>query len=363
MSDLLYPLRLIQAVRVTPFNRTLTDEFESGATSARRLWTTKEFKRRFQIQHSPLTAGEYESLRGFHRMHDGGYDTFWFRDNVTRGGNAKVRFASDFTPARARMVYDLSVELEESAPVNMLPEWNEIADVAGTAPVCWYDANRQQYSEHLGTAYLESAIHDHAAAKSYDLTMQAGTNPLSNKFSQYQYYRADGTAWAKTAANVPSSVLTGATPAFTWFAMVRAKPISQDYCYVSAGAASANGGLGIGYDTSDARYGFWNGSAVVADASCPDNSPNETWRAITVSSAQGSTDVKVYENTLQTVTLATSRSYVAGPISFFAGAGGASIANSEADSVHDLQHAMLFNVQLSTVQIGALYTLLYPQFS
>ena len=210
-------------------------------------------------------------------------------------------------------------------------------------------------------------IHDHSAGETYPLILQAGSNPLSNKFSQYQYWRADGTAWAKTSANVAASafavILGDTTPGFTWFAMLRAKPISAVYCYCAVGAGSANGALGIGYDSVAAKYGVYLGNAVVSDASCPDNSPNETWRSIAVGGDDGDTQIKVWENGSNVTTLNTSRSYVAGPISLFANASGANIANSEADSVHDMQHALLFPERLSNAEVLAVHNLLIHQFT
>ena len=93
MSDVLYPLGPVGSLDVKRFDRTVFDEFEDGSTTARRLWTAKTFKRRFEISHQNLTETEMRKLGAFLAARDGRYDAFWFRDNWNRGGNAKVRLA------------------------------------------------------------------------------------------------------------------------------------------------------------------------------------------------------------------------------------------------------------------------------
>ena len=93
MSDVLYPISMISKMAVTRRERTLLDEFEAGNVQARRLWAEKSFKRQFEVQHAPLTLEELRRLNAFHAQRSGMADSFWFRDNISRGGNAKVRFA------------------------------------------------------------------------------------------------------------------------------------------------------------------------------------------------------------------------------------------------------------------------------
>ena len=361
MSSLFYPVGLISQVRVTNANRVLIDEFEAGNTSARRLWTSKTFKRQFGVTHAPLTAAEYEQLRGFARQHDGGYDSFWFRDNVTRGGNAKVRFASPLAPSKSRMIYDLAVELHETAAVESLPDWDEVATAAGVAPVAWYDAGRQRYTEHLGTAYYDPTIYDHTKDKSFPLVLQAGTHPLANTAAQYQHHRANGTVWAKSATN--PVIAGGDQPALTWFLICRhsATTTLQAIACVGTESASARLAFGVGLAGTTGNYEAFDGVIALGSPATFANSPADTWRSVAVGVAGGSNSWELWVNGASIGSATSTRQLVAGPVSLFqnSGATATKIANpSNSMTNADVAHAILFNAKLTLAQIKAVHNLL-----
>jgi hypothetical protein len=155
-----YPLAVTAGLEVTRINRVLADTFEDGSGSARRLWADRTFKRRFRIQHAPLLATELDALEGFYSRRNGPYDSFWFRDNVFRRGNAEVRFAGPLRIAQSRGVRTVEVELEEIAPIVQNPTLFELRTVLQMTPLWWWDANRALFYRHVDPAslYFESAV-------------------------------------------------------------------------------------------------------------------------------------------------------------------------------------------------------------
>ena len=174
MSTLAYPLGPIGSLDVRRFDRTVFDEFEDGSTAARRLWTTKTFKRRFTINHENLTEAEMNKLASFVTARDGRYDSFYYRDNHNRAGNAVVRMAGEFPIQRgAAKRYSPQIVLEQTAPVRELVDVDDIAAALGAvgstaAPLAWWDANRAITYTHLGTVYGENAVKDRSG-NGYDL--------------------------------------------------------------------------------------------------------------------------------------------------------------------------------------------------
>src|SRR5690349_16698129 len=134
MSNVFYPLSLIERLKSTRFERSLVDAFEDGTTSARNTWPAQYFKRRFTVMHSPLTASEWRYLRSFYSQRTGRKDAFWFRDNVHREGNASVRFAGELVSQFDGAARRVSFDLEEVGPIRALPEFDELATAAGFTP-------------------------------------------------------------------------------------------------------------------------------------------------------------------------------------------------------------------------------------
>ena len=188
MSDEFYPISLIRDQQVTPLNRVIADQFEDGTTATRDQWATMTFKRRFEVAHSVMNLGEWWYLRSFYNQRHGMYDSFWFRDNVDRGGNAKVRFSQPLPRAfNAAALASIQVQLDEIAPIRSLPEFDELTTAAGTAPYVWIDANRELYWKHAGTAYFDPAGTTWDAGLNARRLTWTAASVLSGLTSQYQY--------------------------------------------------------------------------------------------------------------------------------------------------------------------------------
>jgi hypothetical protein len=243
MSAVHYPIGLVASQAVERVDRTLMDEFESGATSARRVWGDKFFKRRLSVLHAPLTVDEFRYLRSFYVQRGGRYDSFWFRDNIGREGNINVRFGENMKVVRSDGVYkDVQTELHEIAPARALPELEEVVLAAGSSPFLWWDPNRITYYEHCGVVYQEATIYD-AIAQVYPGVWQSGAMSLYGVASaQYQSLLFNGAKWAKTAANGP---LVGTQPALTIFLTTNTGAATTHQMIVGIGDTANNAGLGI----------------------------------------------------------------------------------------------------------------------
>lgn len=156
-----YPIGAIETLQVERVNRVLADEFESGATATRRLWGDLQFKRRYRIGHSALSANELDYLEGFWNRRNGGYDSFWFRDNVHRRGNTEARFAAKpLLISQQRGERRVEVEIEEIAPIVQLPRLSELKLASGFNPVLYWDANRAGFYQHTGGIISENFVYD-----------------------------------------------------------------------------------------------------------------------------------------------------------------------------------------------------------
>src|SRR6185436_4007119 len=143
----------------------------------RRGWPSQYFKRQFALQHSPLTLQEYRYLRSFWSQRSGAYDAFWFRDNVHREGNASVRFVGQLAPEFRGSARRVQLGFVEVAAVRALPEFDEVTVAAGSAPLFWWDANREMYYTHMGTLYRDPAVATYdSMLGSYRASWQGGTN-------------------------------------------------------------------------------------------------------------------------------------------------------------------------------------------
>ena len=276
MSDVLYPLGLIESVETEFFARVLRDEFESGDTASRRPWADKFLKRRLKLTHTPLTAAEFRWLKSFYAQRSGGYDYFWFRDNLNRTGNVKARFLDVLPVNRAAAELNHAiVSLEEVAPVRMLPEYDEVVTAAGSAPIFWWDANREFYTSHLGTITKEASTWD-ASAETYRGVWQSGTAlDLGNVLGQWQYYNFTGAQWAETSDNL--TVLTGTQPACTLFLIAKHPTSATNQTLLEVGTHGAAAGLRLVLQNNN-YYGQWAGHASGGGAAA--NSPQNTWRSI-----------------------------------------------------------------------------------
>lgn len=365
MSNVFYPLSLIAAQRMTPFNRVVADEFEAGNTSTRLVWPEKTFKRQFVIEHGPLTLQEYAALRGFAIQRSGSHDYFWYRDNILRAGNAKVRFASAFPVNAARQVIQANVQLDEVAPVRMLPDIDEVAAAAGAMPLVWYDANRVRYFEHpvagVQTAYYDTdGLYDHSPNR-YHAAIQAGTNPLSNILGQWQWFRGDGTAWAQS----PTLPLSAGQPALSAFCIARHSAAADgQYTLFSIGALSASNdciGISLNGTTTD-QYYVHRGTAADGNA-IGNNSPVDTWRSLAFSVPASSNTVERWMNAVSPGPNTVTRAYKVGPLTIHALSTGAEKMNNGAGMTNaDLAHVLVWASTRTTAQIQALHNLFRHQF-
>lgn len=352
MSDVIYPLSLIQAIEIQRMSRTLVDEFDDGSTNSRRYWAAQEFKRKVRIQHGHLTPQEFRYLRSFNSARSGEYDSFWFRDNIHRGGNIKARFASPLPAPWAGGARHIELMLEEVAPIRALPEFDELATAAGATPLFWYDANREIYLSHLGVATMESSFYDANAAAS-GAALQAGTFPLANYLSQYQHYAFDGTAWGKTAANITG--LSGSQPACTVFAIAKHGTISGRQVLFSVGTKATGGAVGIEVNASNYYTPYLGGSESWATARTL-NSAINTWRSFGITWAASSNTANFYANGAAALTESNTRSFTAGPAAL-----GASL-DGTLKGVGNVAHVIVFAAQLTFAQIKAVHNLLGYQY-
>ena len=349
MSDLFYPIAGVQSFKVTPVNRVIADAFEDGSTSTRYLWTDKTFKRMIELDHGPLSIVEFDTLRDFYTRRNGTYDSFWLRDNVTRGGNIKVRFAVPVSMQYEQMRRTFGLQFAEVAPLRPLPEWKEVYDAAGTEPSVIYDPQRVVYFEHPGlAAFTEATIFDGARARSWPLTFQSGANLLSGTTSQYQFFNL-GSAWAKTTSNF--TPLTGAQPACTVIAFLnRASGGTGRKGIVTIGAVGSGAGLGIGYNAG--QYEPYLGGAETWSTAKQSNASGDTWRSIAVTWASASNTASFYTNAALIGTESETRSLTAGPLAINAEPDG-----TDGDTAHKIGAVLVFPAALTLAQVKAVHNL------
>jgi len=362
MSNLFYPVGLIQNLDIQQMDRTLVDAFENGTTSARSYWAANNFKRIFQITHAPLKPAEFKYLKSFYAQRSGQFDTFWFRDNIGRNGNASVRFSQALYHERHQQVVTLTkqyVNLAEVAPIRALPEFDEVTAAAGSAPVIWYDANREYYLQHCGAVILDPLGQTLDVMGNYRATWQAGTiNFGSSIFGQYQYYNFSGVEWAKTAANITQ--LAGTQPACTIFCIFKASVSAANQVLFSIGNNSTGGALGVALKSSNA-IAAWLGGATYG----PDMSYTaDTFMSAAIAWVGSSNEHSVYLNAAyQYNSSSYARSLVAGPLVLGAAPNGALIANpSNAMANCNLAHVLVFAGNLTLAQIKAVHNLLGYQY-
>jgi hypothetical protein len=372
MSNVLYPIACIKAVKCPAYNRVVADPFEDGSTGTRALWGAKYFKRRIMVTHAMLTPEEYRYLDSFYTQRDGGFDAFWFRDNANRRGNAYVRFASPLPAGREGMIYpELQVDLEEMAPIRMMPGIDEIEAAAGSPLSVYYDANRETFFSHtqnVSTApqgvyslanYTDpNGVYD-AAYQRYPMPWQAGgaANIAGVSSAQWQQYHFDGTGWARSASNV-ADFATGA-PAWTAFAIVQHNNTTSQQVIFAVGSASG-GCFGLALSAAN-KYEPFNVAGTVWTA-CKFSNP-QAWTSLAATCAVGTNTIKLYANGVLIGTDTPTYGFVAGKASLGAAPDGTLISNpSNAVQYAEAAHCMAFNATLSLAQIKAVHNLLAYQY-
>lgn len=360
MSSLLYPLGLIAGLQTKAMDRTVGDDFEDGTTATRRMWAASNSKREFIIQHAQLTYAEMRWLRGFWNARSGQYDSFWLRDNVNRQGNAQVRFAEAIPETRAGGANNVSVKVQEIAPLRLLPQFGEIDAVVPTSGLVWYfDANRETYISHLGSIIQSPNAWDETGK--YPAPWQGGTLAvLAGILTQWQSFGATGTNWARSAGNVAE--LAGAQPACTLFAIVRHSTASTKQVLLSVGATATGAALGIALSAAN-NYEPWIGGAEVWTGAQQSNGTADTWRSIAVVWPAASNSASLYINGALIGTVANTRSLTAGPVALQAAPDGTLKANPSGSATNsNVAHAMGWSSALTLAQVKALHNLFGYQY-
>lgn len=353
MSSIFYPVSLISDINIRRISRTNMDEFEDGTVNVRRMWADQQFKRRVEFTHSPLTRAEYKYLRSFYTARNGRYDSFWWRDNFNRGGNINVRFGMDLDESRINLSYPIKVALEEVAPSRPLPDAPDIKIATGSSPLCWYDANREKYYLHAGTAYEESeALYD-AATQNYPLLITPNPNyPLISNdiFSQWQSYTLEPGGEFQSAANL-TGLATG-QPACTLFGIFKHQSNTNNVRLFGTGN-HGTAAQGLSFRLHGNIYKPCVGSTSETWTTAVfTNSPVNTWRSFAIVWAASSNTATLYVNAVSIGAESVTRSLVQGPV--WMGAGVNTYANHA--------HPMIFGAALTLAQVKALHNLFAHQY-
>ncbi len=361
MSTTIYPVGLITRQTVEAQQLAVMDAFEDGSSSSRRLWADKFFKRQFTLLHAPLKPQEFAYLRGFYTQR-GLWDTFWFRDNANRGGNALARFSKAISEVKQGSVYFPAslltpVVLDESAAIRRNPEIDEVTAAAGTAPIVWLDANRETYIQHAGAVYTFAPLWDNCLT--FDPSWQTGALNLQNVLGQWQSYQFDSTQWSKSVAAV-TQLGTGAVPC-TVFAICRHSTTATKQVLFGCGALGSKKAFGLVLNASS-QYEPWFGDSTVWSPVVIANSPADTWRSLTCVFSGGSTQIFANAVNNGNVLIATG-AYTAGPLSLGAAMDGTLPANpGNAMTNADITHVLVFPAALSIGQVAAVHNLFAYQF-
>ena len=359
MSDVFFPIGVIGRMAITRHDRVVKDAFEDGDTQARAQWPAQYFKRRIELDLSNLTQEEWRYLRTFNSQRSGRYDSFWIRDNLNRGGNAKVRFATALPEGINVPTHrSLRVLLEETAPIRAQPELLEVIAAAGASPVFWFDANRDLYYAHKGTNYyatnlkLWDASGTDTSAGVHLITLN-GNITLGNLLGQYQYFDLNGYENDDTQAGN-----YGSKPAFSAFCIARGGTSATDQSVFSYGSNNTSGG-GVGFqlDASN-NWSPLTGSPDATWTNClVSNSTHTTWRSFALTCASGSNDHKLYSNGALIGTDAVTRGTMLKRLVI---GGDSNLGNAASDL--QVNHILAFNAELTLAQVKALHNLLGYQY-
>ncbi len=382
MSNAFYPLGLIEDLKVERLDRTVIDTFEDGSSSANSIWGPYQFKRRFTVRHAPLSQQEFRYLRSFFGARSGRYDSFWFRDNVHRGGNALVRLASPLPERRGASGYYTGVELvlEEVAPIRIQPDYEDVATASGQGMFgrfhVWLDANRELEYTMTGdtstglihSTTLKNFARNDSSNPAYDLsavhpaTIYGKLNDLTAQYqSLWSHYWPASTyrkRWKSSAFNFLSG---GFTPAVTLFALVK-HGTSTSADKVLFGAGTNGAGLAHGIQLgSDNYYRPWLGGSESWTTALFQNSPADTWRSIAITWPEGSSAASLYVNGALVGTETEARNYVGGYIFLNAAPDDTLLVSAQAFN-NAITHSMMWAAELSLAQIKALHNLFAYQY-
>ncbi len=355
MSNVFYPLSGFEDLPVMLMENSVQDAFEDGSTASRLLWSPQNFKRRFTLKHMQLTQAEFAWLRRFFSARSGRYDSFWFRDNVNRGGNALVRLSDKFAFNRKGLLYTVQTTLDEVAPIRLLPDVDDITAILPNQTFqAWYDANRQIALSHMGLRYYSAAIYD--STLNQDLTVLALTDGNWVGFtSQYSY-------WILNQNDVPHKTAGNAldTPGSQTIFTIVATPGGEPNPTVITFAGSLGTGKGIGIILNGASYyPYIGGAEVWTGAAIADSNFHSV--AVTFSNTAGTVTAKLYLDGALTNAGANPQNYTAGPLCVGAAPDG-SMASFYSGAAPRLGHCLYSSGVASQAQIKAFHNLLAYQY-
>lgn len=360
-STYTYPISLTGGLDVRRVNRVLSDSFEDGSGSTRRLWANRTFKRRFRIQHAPLLPIELDALEGFYSQRNGPSDSFWFRDNVHRRGNAEVRFAGPLQVTQQRGERIVQVDLEEVTPIVQNPSLYELRSAAGASPLFWWDANRVMFYRHIDPAAVTMESTIECPLGLHRAVWTPGALLPQGSLTQWQYFKPQLNYHAKTGAAVP---LTGGTqPGFTLFCFVRHSASATKQVIAAIGFPLAGESIGLVLSAANV-YEPWLGGAEVWAGPVQSNATADTWRSIAVSVEAGSNDIYMYVNGVSVGNSnANARTFANGLASMGAATNGSLPVNSSGAATNaDTAHLMMFNVPMPVITVKAIHNLFCYQF-
>jgi hypothetical protein len=320
MSNEFYPIGLLKSVRPQQMARVERDVFENGATSSALRWPRNYFKSQFRVQHAPLTPLEAEALYNFYNRMNGGYDSFWFRDNLDRTGNYQMRFESEWSPERVANLRNVTCDMEQVAPRKALLSPADIPAIipAYGTPQLMIDANRQFWYQHLGAAISEPLLYETTRTYPVNLTYNLGTT----MFQQWQEITLGGYGQSSSGWTNPF----GAN--FTLI-MVRigaaSTPFQVVLCLGTDGGAETC--FGIGEQTG--KVGAYRGNAVLVgpNSKVTQASGVQSIAFTFINNGAGAYQVKGYGNAALVGTDTTANlAMTAGPVTVGANSAGANVS-------------------------------------
>jgi hypothetical protein len=250
----------------------------------------------------------------------------------------------------------LTVDLDEVAAVRALPDMDDINTAAGSAPVLWYDANRELYALNAGTIIREPCTWD--SGMNYRAAWQAGQLNIVPT-TQYQAYQFEGVSWAKTAVNISQFAAT--QPACTIFVIANHSASASNQVLFAIGAKAAGAALGIQLKGSAFYTPYLGGTEAYLSAEWPNDW--DLWNSLAVSWVAASNSVSFYANGALQGTESVTRTFTLGPASLGASLDGSSICNPGGTMANNqVAHVLLFAATLTLAQIKAVHNLLGYQF-
>jgi hypothetical protein len=371
MSEEFYPLSGIQSIKVKPYTRVETDEFEYGNEATRLLWAEKSFKRKFEVKHAPLVDQEAIVLRDFFSERSGPYDSFWFRDNVNREGNYRVRFASEMDYERITSATEvMSVMNQLSATKSRVTLPRIIAVIAGASGTrdyipFWFDANKSKHWLHNYVATHEQDWFNAGALAGEDAILQSPGEVTSQVYvnsDKAENCRFIGSTTGKyiTANDQVKGdyIAPGSAARGLFFCVVRNPTHSSKSVIMGMGDVSSGNAMGLAINASN-QYEPWLGGAHTFTNAKFTNSAVNTWRTIAV--AFDGSSCSLYVNGIGIGTdLHVGRTYVDGKLSLGCAPDGTLAVGGA--GINYLQHAMYLSDDFDGTVVAALHNLFAAQF-